>query len=237
MTPLADRTAALRELAPHGTIRIALNVANAATVAVSDAGTLGGPAPALAEALAAWTGLPIAFTRFGSAREVVQAAEAGDTWDVAFLAIDPSRAGSFHFTPPYLSIEATAAVWAASAFHSIEALDGPGVRIATSRGAAYDSVLQRMLQHAQRIPFETPRLSVEGFEQQRLEAVAGVRQMLEQAASGRDDIRLLPGRIAVLEHAMVTPIGRQRAGALLDGFVRDAVITGLPDAQLRDTVA
>ena len=223
MTQFADRNGALRELAPHGTVRVAINIANAATVAVSDEGGLEGPAPRLAEALGAWTGLPIAFTRFRSAREVVEAAEAGEAWDVAFLAVDPSRAGLFHFTPAYLSIEATAAVWANSAFDGVEALDRSEVRIATSRGAAYDSVLERTFLHARRIPFDTPRLSFEGFEQQRLEAVAGVRQMLEQAVAGRDDIRLLPGRIAALEHAMVTPIDRKRAGALLDGFVRDAL--------------
>lgn len=236
MTTLIGRSEALRELAPTGTIRIALNTANAATVTVSDAGTLDGPAPRLALALGAWTGLPTSIIHFGSAGEIVRSAETGGAWDVAFLAIDPARAGLFHFTPAYLSIEAIAAVWAASAFRSLEELDRSEVRIATSEGAAYDLVLKRTLRHAQRVAFATPLLSFEGFEQQSLEAVAGIRQMLEQATLRRDDIRLLPGRIAAIEHAMVTPVGRRRAGALLDGFIRDALAAGIPGAHRCDPI-
>lgn len=216
---LTGQTEALRELAPDGTIRIALNIANAATVSVSDAGELDGPAPTLAKALGRWTGLPISITRFESAGAVIKSAKVGDAWDVAFLAVDPARADLFHFTPAYLTIEATIAVWAASTFQSLEELDCPGVQIATSEGAAYDLILQRTLRHASRVTFSNPPLSFSGFDQQRLDAVAGIRQMLEQATSGRNDIRILPGRIAAIEHAMAVPLSRKRGGMLLDSFV------------------
>ncbi len=221
MTSPARSSEALRELAPKGMIRVAVNVGNTATVSVSGDGTLGGPAAELADALGGWAGLPVTIIRFASAGEVVKAAEAGDAWDVAFLAADPARAGLFHFTPGYLKIEAKAAVWASSTFHAVEELDREGVRIASSEGAAYDLVLQRKLRYATRVTFGSPRLSFEGFDQQRLEAVAGISEMLEQAFQKRDDVRLLSGRIAEIEHAMALPVARERARAMLDSFVRE----------------
>lgn len=221
MTDGAGRAEALRELAPAGPLRIALNLANAATVAVSPEG-LQGPAPRLAEALGLWTGLPIVIERFGSAAEVVAAGQTGHGWDVAFLAIDPARADHFAFSPPYMTIEVAAAVWADSPIRSPDQLDRPGVRIATSRGAAYDLQLQRALRHASRVAFANPRLSLEGFEQERLEAVAGVRQTLDQALGERADIHVLAEPLAHVEHAMATPAGRNRAAALIDAFIRQS---------------
>lgn len=228
MKPAAGDEEALRELAASGVIRVAINTANAATVKVLDDGTLDGPAPSLANALASWAQVPISITRFESANDIVKAAVAGDAWDVAFLAIDTARANLFHYTPAYKTIEATIAVRLDSALHSIEEIDRPGLRIATSEGAAYDLVLQRTLQHAERVSFANPRLSVDAFYQQELEAVAGIREMLEQVAANRNDIRLLPGRIAAIEHAIATPASRKLAGALLDRFVADALAGKVP---------
>lgn len=219
MRPPADHIEALRELAPSGTIRVAINIGNGATVTVSGDGTLTGPAPRLAERLALWSGLPIAITRFASAAEVIAAAEADDAWDIAFLAIEPDRADRFHFTPPYLLIEASFAVWADSPIRSMGDVDRPEVRIATSKGAAYDLVLQRSLRHACLVPFGGPRPSLEGFEKQRLDAVAGIRETLERTFDGRSDIRVLPGRFAAIKHGIAIPIHRPLAAALLERFI------------------
>lgn len=224
MKPMAGDEEARRELAPSGVIRVAINTANAATVKVLDDGRLDGPAPKLANALAKWMEMPISVTRFESANQIVTAAAAGDAWDVAFLAIDPARATLFHYTPAYRTIEATVAVRADSELRSIQEIDRPGLRIATSEGAAYDLVLQRTLRHAERVSFANPRLSVDGFQEQKLDAVAGIREMLEQVAASRNDIRLLPGRIAAIEHAIATPASRKLAGALLDRFITDTLV-------------
>lgn len=227
MTDDARSAAALRELAPAGPVRIALNLANAAIVTVSPDGILNGPAPRLAEALGAWTGLPIAIERFGSAAEVVAAGQTDAAWDVAFLAIDPARTDRFTFSSPYMTIEVAAAVWTNSPIRSPDDLDRPGVRIASAEGAAYDLQLQRTLKHASRVAFANPRLSRQGFEQQRLEALAGVRQTLDQAMGGRTDIRVLAEPIARVDHAMATPAGRTQAATLLDAFIRDASAHGI----------
>lgn len=223
MSGAARDAEALSELAPSGRLRIGLNIANAATVSVAPDGGLSGPAPRLIEALTAWTGLPIEVERFGSVVETIAAGEAKGRWDLSFLAADPARADRFHFSRPYLAIEGAAAVWTDSPLAAPEDLDRPGVRIASSNGAAYDLQLRRSLRYAGRIGFEGPEASVLGFQQQRLDAVVGIRQMLEQSFAGRRDIRILPGAVVRILHCLAIPVGRPRAAALLDLFLRDTL--------------
>lgn len=214
------RRAALEQLAPNGVIRVALNMGNAATVSMANA-HLSGPAPDLAKQLAAWTGLPIEFLRYRSAGEVIEAARSGNVWDVAFLAIDPARAAMFHFTAPYLAIEAAAVVWSYSQLSAAAEIDTPGLLIASSKGAAYDLILQRTLRHATRVPFDNPAESIAGFERERLDILVAVRQILDRVILGRDDMRILPGSVATIAHAVAIPLDRTRAAGLLDEFIRD----------------
>jgi polar amino acid transport system substrate-binding protein len=219
VTIAAPDPAALRELAPTGTLRVGLNIANAATVRV-DGDRLDGPAPKLATALAQWAGLPLEVIRYPSAGELVTAYERDQCWDIAFLAVDRARAHLFHFTPAYFTIEATALVPSASTIMAADQVDRPGVRIASSQGAAYDFVLQRELRHATRVVFRSPLESFEQFEEQELEAVAGIRQTLDQIALGRVDVRVLPGRLAAIEHAIASPVARSGIAMILNDFVR-----------------
>ncbi|HTU11543.1 MAG TPA: transporter substrate-binding domain-containing protein [Allosphingosinicella sp.] len=217
MSAADKRSVALAELAPTGNIRVAMNVGNAATVS-RRGDALVGPAPRLAAALGAWTCLPVSVIAYKSAGEVLKAA-AGDAWDVAFLAVDAARS-AFHFTPPYLSIQAIAVVRTSSPLHDVRELDAAGVRIASSAGAAYDLVLQRVLRNATRTAFEGPQASFAGFDAQGLDAVVGIRETVEKAFAGRADVRPLQGVVATIDHALATPVSRTHAAALLDDFVR-----------------
>lgn len=211
--------AARAELAPWGVMRVAVNIANPATVTIGADDSLGGPCIDLANALARALNLPFAVVRFASAGEVVAAEMAGDAWDVAFLAVDPARAERLHFSPPYLTIEAAYAVPAASPIGAIGEIDRAGVRIATSKGAAYDLHLQRTLRLAQRCPFADPATSFAAFAGGGYDAVAGLRPALERRFGGRSEARILPGHFLAIRHAVAVPVARRHAADIIDRMI------------------
>jgi polar amino acid transport system substrate-binding protein len=146
---------AIRELAPTGTLRAAINVGNP-VLAQRDprGGELSGVSVELARALGSELGVPVQLVTFDAAGKVV-AALGSDAWDVAFLARDPTSAAEILFTPPYVLIEGTYLVRDEASFRSVEELDRPGIRIAVGKGAAYDLYLTRALKHAELVRSDT----------------------------------------------------------------------------------
>jgi polar amino acid transport system substrate-binding protein len=71
-----------------------------------------------------------------------------DEWDVAFLAVDPARAGDVAFTAPYMEVEVTYLVPEPSEIRSVSDVDCAGVRIAVAEKDAADLFLSRELKHA-----------------------------------------------------------------------------------------
>lgn len=211
---------ALGELAPTGTLRVAINIGNAATVRLEDDGCLSGPAPDMADALALCTGLPVTLLRYESAAAVIAADQGAGAWDVAFLAADPARTDSYHFTAPYLTIEATLAVRAASGIDRFDQADLPGITIGSVTGAAYDSALGQCLRQASRVAFDSPHASSRAFADGEVDAVAGVRQSLTAALTDLPDVHVLKEPFAVIPHAMAVPVARKRAADLLDAVMR-----------------
>src|SRR5712691_7687734 len=95
----------VKELAPTGTLRAALNSGNTVLAQRDPAGGAPrGVSADLARELAKRLGVPINFVAFDAAGKVFEAAQRGE-WDIAFLAVDPARATDIDFTPPYVVIE------------------------------------------------------------------------------------------------------------------------------------
>src|ERR1700754_334543 len=94
----------LRDLAPGGTMRVAINYGNPVLAQKGEDGAPRGVSVDLARELATRLGVPVEFVTFDAAGKVFAAIEQ-QAWDVAFLAIDPVRAAQILFTPPYVIIE------------------------------------------------------------------------------------------------------------------------------------
>ena len=94
----------VKELAPNGKLRAAINFGNIVLAQKDPAGgEPRGVSAELARELAKRLGVPIEYVTFDAAGKVFDALKAG-AWDVAFLAIDPVRSkGSIH--GPYVVIE------------------------------------------------------------------------------------------------------------------------------------
>jgi polar amino acid transport system substrate-binding protein len=218
-TPPFDVPQLRRALAPHGMLRAAINVGNPVLAAPGDAGA--GPSGVsvdLAAELARLLGVPLQTVVVDKAAESVAAVAEGRA-DVGFFAIDPARAETIAFTPPYLLIEGCYVVREASPIRGLDEVDHPGVRVAVAQGSAYDLHLSRSLRHAalHRAPTAPDGFAL--YLAQGLEVAAGVRQQLESDLRAHPGHRLLEGRFMVIRQAM--GVARERGPQAAQALAAD----------------
>jgi polar amino acid transport system substrate-binding protein len=225
MTPETNDLA--RALAPSGTLRAAINFGN--TVLAQRGPTVeesGGVSVAISRELASRLGVPLALVPFDGAGDVVSAAAEGRL-DVGFLAIDPLRAETLHFTAPYVLIEGGYLVRNESPLTNVDDVDRPGIRMTVGARSAYDLYLSRTLKHAQIVRAGTSSDGLELFLREGIDVAAGVKASLLDFVKTRHDVRVLPGRFMVIEQAMMTVHGSkaQRAiTALIEELKRSGFI-------------
>jgi polar amino acid transport system substrate-binding protein len=218
---------AMKDLAPAGKLRAAINFGNAVLAQKGPAGEPKGITPDLATELGKRLGVPVEFVPFDAAGKVFEAANT-NAWDIAFIAIEPARATQIEFSPAYVVIEGTYMVPANSPLKEIADVDKPGIRIAVGRASAYDLYLTRTIKNATvtRAAVGGGRAMIELFVNEKLEVAAGVRQQLEAYAKGRTDVRIMAGRFMEIQQAMGTPKGRLAGAAYLRAFVEDVKASG-----------
>ena len=209
------------ELAPTGTLRVALNLSNTLLVSKAPAdGEPSGIAPDIGRELARRLDVPVAFVRYPRPGELVEAVSTG-AWDVGLVGADPLRASEIAFTPAYLEIEATYLVPADSPIRRIEEVDRPGVRIAVAEKTAYDMYLRSALKHATLHRARGGDAAYQLFRREELDALAGLKVQLVEAQARHPDTRVLDGRFTAIQQAIGTPIQRTAAAAYLREFVQD----------------
>jgi polar amino acid transport system substrate-binding protein len=220
-------TDVVRDLAPTGRLRAAINFGN--PVLAQKDGATGQPRGVsvdLAREVARRAGVPLEIVPYDAAGKVT-GDSTNNRWDVAFVGREPERARDLEFTAPYVIIEGGYMVAASSPFQAIDDVDRDGVRIAVSRGSAYDLFLSRgYLKRGTLIRAPTPPASVEQFATERLDAVAGVKAALATYAATHPGYRVLPGRFMVIEQAMALPKGRPLAARYLREFVDEMKASG-----------
>jgi polar amino acid transport system substrate-binding protein len=222
-----------RDLAPSGTLRAAINYGNP-VLAQRDAATgeLRGVSVDLARELARRVGVPLELRPYEAAGKVTADATSG-RWDIAFVARDPERAKDIEFTAPYVIIEGGYLVPANSPIQTIEDVDRAGMRIAVSRGSAYDLFLSRgVIKRATLVRGPSPQGSIEQFVAERLDVLAGVKAVLVDYARTHPGYRVLPGRFMVIEQALALPRGRPLAARYLREFVDEMKASGFVAASL-----
>lgn len=230
MSPIAQQV--LKDLAPNGILRAAINFGNPVLAQPGADGEPHGVSVALAKSLADELGVGLELRTYDAAGKVFAALEE-NAWTLAFLAIEPVRAAQISFSEPYVLIEGTYLVKAESPYSKIEDLDQPGLRLAVGNGAAYDLYLSRTLQHAELHRADTSAGAVDLFIDHGLDAAAGVRQPLEQVAAKNPNYRVMQGAFTAIRQAVAVPRGRDAGAAyvrdfverrLAEGFVRGALL-------------
>jgi polar amino acid transport system substrate-binding protein len=208
-------------------LRVGINYGNP-VLATRDpsSGELRGVAVDLARELARRLAVPIRLVGFDAAGKMFEAVKTG-AWDVAFLAIDPGRAGEIEFTAAYIEIEGTYLVPSGSPFHEIEDVDRENVRIGISENSAYDLFLTRITRQAELIRAPGPDAAFELLMTGRVDVLAGVKQHLIAHAAKLPGSRLLPGRFMAIEQALGLPRGRTAGARYLREFIEDVKASGL----------
>jgi polar amino acid transport system substrate-binding protein len=225
----------VKELAPTGRLRAAINFGNSVLAQPDPAGGAPrGVSGELARELARRLGVGIDYVTFEAAGKVSEALKAG-LWDVAFLAVDPVRAAGIAFTPPYVVIEGVYLVHKDSSFRSVEDVDRDGVRIAAATGSAYDLYLSRALKHATLVRRPSGPEALEMFLKDRLEAAGGVRQPVTAFAEAHPETRVIAERFMAIEQAMGTPRGRDAGTAYLRKFIEEMKASGFVARALKDS--
>ncbi len=215
------------ELAPNGTLRAGINMANTLLVTGSTpAGEPSGVSPDMAREIANRLGVAVSYVPFASPSEVAGAA-GSDAWDIALIAAEPARAESIAFSAAYVEIEATYLVPERSSPRTAEDVDRPGMRIAVSAGTAYDLYLTRSLKHADLQRAASMAGAVDLFITEKLDALAGLRPALNGNAEKLPGARVLDGRYTTVQQAIGTKPENTAAVAFLQEFVAAAKESGL----------
>ena len=220
----------VKEFAPTGTLRAAINYGNSVLVQRSASGTLSGITVDLATELGRRLGVSVTLVPFDAAGKVFEALKIG-AWDIGFLAIEPARAAEIDFTAPYVIIEGVYLVPKDSALKRVEDVDKAGVRIAVNKGSAYDLYLTRTLKHATLVRSDDGGLAA--FKNDRLEVLGGVKQPLVEHARKDPSVRVMDGRFMEIKQAMGMPKGRAKAAAYLRGFAEEMKASGFCAAALK----
>ena len=216
------------ELAPTGSLRAAINMANMLLVTGERGnGDPDGVSPDMAEEIARRLGVPVTYVPYASPGEVGDAL-GRDQWDIALIAAEPKRAETIAFTTAYVEIEATDLVPPGSPLETVEQVDSPGVRIAAMARSAYDLYLTRTLRHAELVRTDTIGGSFEFFRDQGLDALAGLRPALVNNADEMPGATVLDGRYTAIQQAIGTPIGNRKGAAWLQSVVDEVTKDGLP---------
>jgi polar amino acid transport system substrate-binding protein len=226
-----DLRAVRDELAPHGTLRAAINFGN--TVLSRRGATpaeAGGVSVAIARELARRLDVPLELVPFDGAGDVVAVAK-NDVFDVCFMAIDPLRAADLRFTAPYVLIEGGYLVRDDSPLTNADEVDRAGTRMTVGDRSAYDLYLSRTIQHAEIVRFPTSVDSIAMFLRDGYDVAAGVKATLIDYAAKHAGVRVLEGRFMVIEQAMATVHGAAAVEALA-GLIEELKRSGFVEREL-----
>ena len=217
---------ARHELAPTGSVRAAINYGNSALARRDPAtGALSGVTVTLARELAARAGAPVELVGYDTVAKLL--AGAASEWDVGFLAFDPARAQGLGFSAPYMEVEVTYVVAAASDLREASQVDRPGVRIVVGERNAADLFLTRNLKQATLVRVPNNPAAMAALKSGAAEAWAANKQELLQALDAEPGYRAVAGRFNAVGHAAAVPVARPAAAAFLREFIEDAKRSGL----------
>lgn len=220
-------------LSPTGTLRgaVLLNTALQVTK-TSPSGELQGVAVDLGRELARRLGVHYTAVPYKSIELLMAGAKTGQ-WDVAFMAVDQSRDSAIEYVAPFMDVEMGYLVPENSTLLSIDSVDQPGNRVVVAGSGGTDLLLSRVLKNAQIVRASGVSGLIETLNAGKADAAAANKPTLYADAEKLPGSRVLDGRVAAAQYAIVTRKGQDAAGnAYLrkfvdeirtEGFIKDAI--------------
>ena len=215
----------LKDLAPTGRLRVAIDLGNPVLAQSGEDGAPKGLSVDFARELVRRTGLPFEFVLYDAAGKVVEALKS-NAWDVAFMAIEPERATELEFTEPYVIVDGTYMVTLGSPLKAIADFEKPGIRIALARGSVCHLYLRRTTKHANLLLARTGGDAIAMFIVDNLDAVANLRQPLVRYVAENPGYRVVDGCFMDIRLAVAVPKGRVQAIYYLDTLIEELKASG-----------
>jgi polar amino acid transport system substrate-binding protein len=227
-TPPAPSAEAKKQLAPSGTLRVAVLTSNP-IIGAKDAssGELKGTTVDLGRALAASAGVPVRMIDYAAIPNLM--ADAGtNAWDVAVVAIDPTRRNLVDFAPAHLAADGflTILVPPGSNARTMADFDQPGMRVAAVKNAAPLIILERTLKNAKVVAADNENEAFGLMRDGKAEGYAQNRFILRSRAQTLPGSRLLEDAFSGLRLAFALPKNRPAAAQYVAAFVEDAKKSG-----------
>ncbi len=234
--PPIPPTSLVKEFAPSGTLRAAINLGNPILANKDASGRPFGVSVDLAHELGGRLGVPVELVIFDAAAKAVDALKQAHV-DIAFVAIDPVRGADIGQTSAYIMIEGAYMVANNSPIKTNSDVDRAGHRIVVGKGSAYDLYLTREIKNATLVRAASSPTVLDMMAAEKFEVAAGVKQQLQMDAQRIPGMRLLEGRFMVINQAMGVPKGRDAALTYLSAFVEQMKVNGfVANALLRHKI-
>jgi polar amino acid transport system substrate-binding protein len=222
--------AAKQELAPTGTLRVAIAVGPAPSglYALKDAvtGSYRGVTIDLSTKLAEKLGVPVTFVPYLGSGEIQGSADKG-LWDVTFMPVDDERRKFVDFGSPYHLLQSTYLVAAGANIRSVADANAAGVRIAGVRDTATFRASNRASPNATHIALSGVDEAVEAMLAGKVDAIALSRASLGGLLAKIPGSRTLEGGFLNSTTAVAVPKGKPAALAYVSEFIEEAKASGL----------
>jgi len=223
----ADEAASV--LAPTGTLRAAYIASNPVQGFVDPAsGQVRGPAADITRELATRAGVPFTVSGAKGVEGVLEPVKNGAA-DIGFLAFDPARAAQVDYAQNYSLAQNSYIVAENSPIRSVADADRAGVRIGVGARDAGDYFLTKALKNAalKRNEGGISDAIVKALLAGELDAYAGNRMRLHEAAQKTPGLRLVTDNFYGVEQAIIVPKGDAAKLAIIDRFIDEARASGL----------
>ena len=216
----------LKQLAPKGYLRAAINLSNFLLVTGQEAnGDPKGVSPDMAKALANELGIDLELVPFKRPGELADAISE-DVWDIGNIANEAERAKSITFSLPYTLIESTYLVRKSSNIQSLEDVDKKGVRIAVAERSAYDLWLAANIKKAILKRAKTIDESFSIFELNKYEVLAGLRPKLIDDLKKTEECQILPDAFTFVYQCIGSKPGNVEAENFINDFIKKSIENG-----------
>ena len=218
--------AAKAELAPTGTLRVALLAPNPLFVTQNTPpGVTKGIAVDIANRLGSCLGVPVTPVLYPSIGALMESTGKRE-WDITFLPINPERAAVMNFTAPYMYTESTFLVPADSTAKGLADLDQRGKTIVAVGRAVQEIWLRANLRSATLVVATTPANALQMLKEGKVDAYGSNTSALAEASRHLAGSRLLPGSFSDAPIAMAVIKVRPSADAFAYDFIEQLKASG-----------
>ena len=216
----------LKQLAPRGYMRAAINLSNFLLVTGKEAnGDPQGVSPDMAIALANELGVDIELISFSRPGELADAIFE-DKWDIGNIANESERAKSITFSLPYTSIESTFLLRKHLNFNTIKDIDQEGIRIAVAERSAYDLWLTENIKKADLIRAKSIDESFSIFQENQYEVLAGLRPKLTDDVKKTKDCLILDESFTYINQCIGSKPNNLEAASFINKFIQKNIENG-----------